>query len=637
MSSDASVETLIDELKTDYHRSQFESLFKRKTKHLSGPEKLQARMRINELAKPALGVVDLRKKIPAEVKPYSFQGRTHYFDLAARRLFEEGLRLYKGVFTNDTKQKILALKEHHQQLAESMALAQEKQDKALDSFVAGRSYVRNEERMNMVTSVKMKLADNQQFKAMTVDVSIDGLQLKLSPEPQLSGLKHGRIKVCFSGLADDFVFDGDQEYEYRVVGVKENDVCVYLRLKRLNESSDDALSQFLSSMLAKFRRRYKVNVDHIAQRVIARGHERCWLEAIQALPILLSDKSSSCVVVKTNGNQALLNSWQQHQNDLIAELIEQPWVQSVIHELRNLREVTRKQVLFFRISLPVNKIWREYLLPFQALKKETSLLATLNELRAAGYGVRWYQLTLTYCREKQWTYAELNAIRTPLWCERSAGKTQLPVLQDYRTKGANELACKVLSNEGSVTQEIFRQVLSNAVFLYRDTVDWEPKLAGLMPVADGISKVLSETDFWLANGDRIMGGSRLSSELRKALRRLPPNEKLSCRILLLRVTKTSQREGVIGRYLHDYESFEEAAEYIRFLNEDHNFLAILVSGQPCKGELSEELMADLSYIQRYLPHRARELENSFRQLQAVITLTDVTQALTELAELTAKS
>lgn len=113
MSNEASVETLVDELKTDYHRSQFESLFKRKTQHLSGPEKLRARMQINELAKPALGVVDLRRKIPAEVEPYRFQGRTHYFDLAAKKLFEEGLRRYKGVFTNDTKQQILALKAHH--------------------------------------------------------------------------------------------------------------------------------------------------------------------------------------------------------------------------------------------------------------------------------------------------------------------------------------------------------------------------------------------------------------------------------------------------------------------------------------------------------------------------------------------
>ncbi|MGO1329141.1 MAG: PilZ domain-containing protein, partial [Idiomarina loihiensis] len=131
MSSDPSIESLIDELKTDYHRSQFESLFKRKTKHLSGPERLQARMRITELAKPALGVIDLRKKIQSEIEPYPFQGRVHYFDIAAKRLFEDGLRLYKGVFTNDTKQQILALKTQHQQLAEDKALAQQEQEKAL--------------------------------------------------------------------------------------------------------------------------------------------------------------------------------------------------------------------------------------------------------------------------------------------------------------------------------------------------------------------------------------------------------------------------------------------------------------------------------------------------------------------------
>ncbi|MAB21151.1 MAG: glycosyltransferase, partial [Idiomarina sp.] len=332
MSSDAPIETLVDELKTDYHRSQFESLFKRKTAHLSGPEKLKLRMQITELAKPALGVVDLRKKIPAEVEPYTFQGRTHYFDLTARKIFEEGLRAYKGVFTNDTKAKILALKAHHQKLAEHKAQEQEEQDNALDNFVAGYEYKRSEERVNLVTAVKMELADGQRLNAMTVDVSHSGVQLKLPFEQQLTGLKHARVTLYFCGFSDDFTFDANTGYEYRVVGVKNRDTCLYLRLKRFDESSDDDLSQLLSDIVSKSRRRYKINVEHVAQQVIARGHENYWFNAIQALPILLSNNSSTFAVIRTAANQTLLNSWQQHQGDLLAELLEQTWVQTSVSE-----------------------------------------------------------------------------------------------------------------------------------------------------------------------------------------------------------------------------------------------------------------------------------------------------------------
>lgn len=82
-------------------------------------------------------------------------------------------------------------------------------------------------------------------------------------------------------------------------------------------------------MLSKSRRRYKVNVEHLVQRVTARMHESYWFDAVQAVPFILKDGSGRCALVQTKSNQTLLNSWQQHQNDLIAELIEQPWVQSV--------------------------------------------------------------------------------------------------------------------------------------------------------------------------------------------------------------------------------------------------------------------------------------------------------------------
>ena len=120
-------------------------------------------------------------------------------------------------------------------------------------------------------------------------------------------------------------------------------------------------------------------------------HESYWFDAVQAVPFILKDGSGRCALVQTKSNQTLLNSWQQHQNDLIAELIEQPWVQSVKNELRKARKPTRRQVTLFRISLPINKVWREYLLPLQAIQKEKSLIATLNALRAAGYGARCYQ------------------------------------------------------------------------------------------------------------------------------------------------------------------------------------------------------------------------------------------------------
>ena len=74
MTLNAALQTLVDELKTEYHRSQFESVFKRKTKHLSGPDKLKVKMAITELAKPALGVVVCERKSPMRSFLTPFRG-----------------------------------------------------------------------------------------------------------------------------------------------------------------------------------------------------------------------------------------------------------------------------------------------------------------------------------------------------------------------------------------------------------------------------------------------------------------------------------------------------------------------------------------------------------------------------------
>ncbi len=158
-----------------------------------------------------------------------------------------------------------------------------------------------------------------------------------------------------------------------------------------------------------------------------------------------------------------------------------------------------------------------------------------------------------------------------------------------------------------------------------------------MSLTEGLPALFNETEFWLANGDRILGGRRLSSHIKQKLRQLSDGNEFSSRILILRVSSALQKEAVMGRDIGEYESFEEAAEYIRFLNDNSNFVAVLVSAQPCANRFPEELSESLSYIHRYLPHRAKELEHNFSQLQAVMTLTDVTQTLIDLSELTAPS
>lgn len=628
MTLNAALQTLVDELKTEYHRSQFESVFKRKTKHLSGPDKLKVKMTITELAKPALGVVDLRKKVPYEVFPYSFQGCTHYFDSRAQQLFEKGLKAYKGVFTEDTKQQILALKNQytHELTASNTQAA------SLDSFIAGHPYSRREERMNFVSPISFTLADGQSFTATSVDISTNGLQIKVESSEQIKSLLFAQLEVCFSGIADNFVVSSKPCVQYRVVAVQSSEPYVYLRLKRLETDDNNAFRTFINELISQYKHRYKVNIDHSLQRVKARGYEALWASAYGGLKIVLPDDKLTCCVLATETNRTLLNSWQKHATDTLAQLMEMAWVKQSVDELKTERKQSRRQLCFFRLSLPLNKRWHEYIVPVAELSKEAGWLGSLFALKQAGYPVQIYEITLTHDAKRQAVFAELQKLSLPLVNETKVEKLALSKLKPYQLKDPSLRKVSVIESDENTLSVQFSNALSNALFVHKDGGKWQPTVAGLMPFSEGLPEVFKDVGFWLNDSDKVLGGRQLQRQIIDALKRTKDPSDLPT-IVVLRVSHLPGKETVIGRSLKTYKTFNEAAEYVNFLKDDGQILALHIHGSCCEANLSDAVRNELSYISRYLPHRAKEFEAEFLQCKAVITVSDVTQSLIHLSSL----
>jgi hypothetical protein len=144
------MQKLINELKHKVHSASFERLFAEKTANLSGPQRLQLKIKLNELAKPSTATIDLRRKVAGPVTPYDYQGRTHFFDEHAKKLFDDGLKDNNGVYTDQTYRQIMRYMREHQHNRVSQQIQQDQQTR-LGSFVLGRYYRRSEERMNFVT------------------------------------------------------------------------------------------------------------------------------------------------------------------------------------------------------------------------------------------------------------------------------------------------------------------------------------------------------------------------------------------------------------------------------------------------------------------------------------------------------
>ncbi|ATZ72473.1 PilZ domain-containing protein [Idiomarina sp. X4] len=627
MTLDAALQTLVDELKTEYHRSQFESVFKRKTKHLSGPEKLKVKMAITELAKPALGVVDLRKKVPYDVFPYPFQGRTHYFHNRAQQLFEQGLKAYKGVFTEDTKQQILALKNQYNETGTVNAPAT-----SLDSFIAGHPYARREERMNFVSPVSFTLADGQLFKASTVDISTNGLQLKVESDEQVKSLLFAQLDVRFSGLAENFVISGEPSVQYRVVAIENSEPYVYLRLKRLETDNNKAFRIFIDELIGQYKHRYKVNIDHSLQRVKARAYEALWANAYSGLKLVLADNKPTCCALASEANRTLLNSWQKHAPNALSQLMALPWVRQERDALKLERKQSRRQLCFFRLSLPLNKRWHEYLIPVTDLSNEDGWLPSLFALKQAGYPVQAYALTITYDRHRMSTFAELQKLALPMVNEVKVDKLALSKLKPYQLEERSERKLCVVPSDDSNLEEQFGNALSNALFVHKDGTKWLPKVAGLMPFSEGLPTAFKDAGFWLSDSEKVLGGRQLQRQLMDNLKRTNEPVDLPA-IVVLRISHLPGKETVIGRSLNTYKTFSEAAEYVNFLNDDGDILAFHISGSRSNACLSDAVRGELSYISRYLPHRASEFEAEFLQCKAVLTVSDVTESVIALAAL----
>ena len=140
------IKKLVNELKHNVHSASFERLFAEKTTNLSGPQKLQLKMKLNEITKPCSTTIDLRRKVNGTVTPHEHQGRTHYLDAEAQKIFNEGLKANNGVYTDETYRLIMRYMRQHQQQRVNQQVTADT-DSKLGSFVLGRYYRRSEERM----------------------------------------------------------------------------------------------------------------------------------------------------------------------------------------------------------------------------------------------------------------------------------------------------------------------------------------------------------------------------------------------------------------------------------------------------------------------------------------------------------
>jgi len=630
------LQKLINELKHKVHSASFERLFAEKTAHLSGPQKLQLKIKLNELTKPSTAAIDLRRKVPGPVAMYEYQGRTHFFNAEAQKIFTDGLKANNGVYTDETYRNIMQYMRKQQQTRVTKQIEADSQSK-LGSFVLGRYYRRSEERMNFVTDVVVKgRIDGKliKLKAVTVDISLQGVQLKLPATAPVQKLLHQTVAIFYLGLAKEFVFDQSQPYSYQVLGAHEKDNQTYLRLRRDAVADDDALDKLLRGLLNGYKFRYKVNVDHVIHSVRAKGHESQWLQSQQGVPVIFSgNPEKTAYAIATESNSALIDSCCKKTPQLLNALINQRWLRLKLAEVRDHREQTRLQLPFYFLTLNVKGEKRHYAVPTVALAKQPAIKNILAGLKRAGYTVQALVLSVTYSRLDKLFVGLVSAIDLPDWKTVKASELKLNVLKPHRLHLQGVQGTKVVEEHPRLTQLYTKCGLCNALFVHREAKQQDIGLAALMPFKQGLPGWFQNPELWLSRSHYILGGKKIENEILKRLKYIDPAEHADTKTLLLRLSQSdNQAEPTVnGRWLSDFTSFNEASLYMKKLYKEKKLLAVNIELYRCKRPVIRAFRDDLNYVQTYLPHRAKSLERQIKSIDGVIGVQDVTAPLLRLA------
>lgn len=306
---------------------QFDVKFKRLAKYLSRSESFQLKMEIKRQAKPCNKVIDLRGKVDGNCEPFDYQGTTHYLDDIAAELLAELIEKFNGHFVEtiydalhntpnnfrvirqheDEQQKQAALKHLTRSSPDPLIAATPNKSPELSKKIKAaippqRKYIakfgqffdykpRQHERMQYVTKL-MLITDNGQFQAVSVNISSDGMLIKLGVLP--SGLTlNQHVCIDFVQLKDELKLEYERGIAYEVVyhnaGAKDHS----FGLKLLLGEPQQTFKTHIEKMILGNKFRYKVDTHNVEEAVLQRAYEFQTVATTNLLPVYTHyDKSS---------------------------------------------------------------------------------------------------------------------------------------------------------------------------------------------------------------------------------------------------------------------------------------------------------------------------------------------------------
>lgn len=318
---------LINKFRGKVNKSDFESAFTAATGQLTKNERFLLKMELKRLATACTRAIDLRGLVDGECQLFDYQGQSHFLDSVGINTFNESIANYGGYTfgvyeaVRNAKNSFRNIYQNEQSLPNSAENQRQEKASTVDKvqyparlFQLDNYPNRAEERMNFAIPVTLTLSERLQVKANTVDISTQGIKLKLINETSL--YKGDRLTITFTGLQEEFQFSKDSVFYFEVKNVLRDSGTQLIGCERIDIPERDSFQRFLNGYIQGNKRRYKINLDNTLAALHSRSFEQFTLVKLNELAVFMdnsnefSDALAPRYALTTKNNYGIYQYWQ---------------------------------------------------------------------------------------------------------------------------------------------------------------------------------------------------------------------------------------------------------------------------------------------------------------------------------------
>jgi hypothetical protein len=316
---------IVEQFRGNVLKSDFETNFSAMTQHIPKTERFLLKMELKRLATACTRLIDLRGHVDGECRPFEHDGRRHYLDDIAIKVYEENIAFYRSytfgvyeaVMNTENNFRVIYQKEKNsigKPLPIESSRVFEKTQYPASLFTFGPYHNRAEERMNFAITIDILLEnDNNEYECTSSDISVEGCRFRFNYPNKIS---IGQIiKIRFRGLEDEFEFGKEKSFNFEVKNIQKVDRVQLIGCSRLysNEKSIDGFQSFLQGFIQGNKRRYKINLDNTINAIQSRNFEQYSLPKSNELPIFVEDSNGNVLpryALTCHNNQSIYQYWQ---------------------------------------------------------------------------------------------------------------------------------------------------------------------------------------------------------------------------------------------------------------------------------------------------------------------------------------